>query len=89
MPTTTGAALLQRTQALALYRAFLREARQLPTANRRRHVETRARAGFEANRAAVGAEAEFLLAAGEAQLENVHVQRRHLNQLKEEGHLKS
>ena len=76
---------------MSLYRAFLREARQMPTENRRIFVEKKARFEFEENKALLESsqEAEFLLLYADTQLENVTKQRELLNALKAEGQLKS
>ncbi|GBF91433.1 hypothetical protein Rsub_04173 [Raphidocelis subcapitata] len=75
-------------RALALYRQLLREARKMPTDNRRRFLRRRAREGFEAGRAATGDEAAQLLILAETQLESAAVQRRLLCELFETGNLK-
>lgn len=79
-----------RQRALALYRALLREARLMPTENRRAFVAKKARLEFEASRGQTAAEeVEFSLQLGEVQLDNVRHQQLLLNQLKQEGNLKS
>lgn len=60
----------------------------MPTANRRRLVQQRAREGFEAGRAAAGAAAEELLALAATQLESAAVQRALLSDLAASGNLK-
>jgi hypothetical protein len=79
-----------RARVLSLLRAILREARGMPTENRRRYVEKRARAEFrEGSEAATPGEADFLVRLAETQLENCAVQRTLLAELKRKGQLKS
>jgi hypothetical protein len=79
----------RRAQVLGLFRAFLREARLLPTEVRRDYVRNKARHEFKASVAAADPQqAEFLLQFGELQLENLTLQRKLLNQLRDEGKLK-
>lgn len=84
---------LHRARVLSLFRAILREARGMPTANRRAYVEKRARAEFREGAATAGGasseQAAFLVALAETQLENAAVQRRLLSELKRKGQLKS
>jgi hypothetical protein len=82
--------MTSRSAVLALYRAFLREARLMPTDNRRRLVAHRAREGFRQHRHLTeGSELEFQLQLAEVQLDNVQHQRQLLNSLKDKGALKS
>ncbi|KAI8464501.1 MAG: hypothetical protein J3K34DRAFT_440178 [Monoraphidium minutum] len=79
---------MQRSAALSLYRSLLREAGQMPTANRAELVRRRAREGFEAGRAAEGAALRELVALGQVQLESARVQRALLCALRDQGNLK-
>jgi hypothetical protein len=88
--TTTTDPAAHRARVLALFRAILREARGMPTQNRRDYVVKRARAEFgEGAAAATRDEADFLVRLAETQLENVQVQRRLLTELQRKGQLKS
>jgi hypothetical protein len=75
---------------LYLYRAILRAARSMPTTDRRRFVEVRARQGFEEARDLTAVEEikqQFVL--GEFQLDTVREQATHLTQLLKQGHFKN
>lgn len=77
---------MSRSHALKLYRALLREAARMPTANRKRFVQFTARRDFEANRGLQDAnEIELALGLAETQLDTVRVQRQHLADLKARG----
>ena len=79
-------------RALSLYRAFLREARKLPSAggaSRREYVQRKARAEFEGARGLAGDDQAFAFALGDVQLDNLRSQQRMLNQLAAEGNLKT
>lgn len=79
-----------RAYVLSLYRAILREARQMPTDNRRQFVQKKARLAFrESKQQRNPEELQFLIQLAEVQLENVTRQRQLLNQLKQQGNLKS
>jgi hypothetical protein len=81
-----------RARVLSLFRAILREARGMPTENRRTYIEKRAKVEFREGAVAGAAsseEAAFLVALAETQLENAMVQRRLLSELKRKGQLKS
>uniref|UniRef100_A0A7S1G6K1 Complex 1 LYR protein domain-containing protein n=1 Tax=Bicosoecida sp. CB-2014 TaxID=1486930 RepID=A0A7S1G6K1_9STRA len=58
-----------RSQAISLYRSFVREAKGFKDYNFREYALRRARAGFEENRAASGDAAAAALAEGNAALE--------------------
>jgi hypothetical protein len=60
----------------------------MPTANRRRFVQQRAREGFDKGRDAAGNELESLLLLAEVQLDSAAVQRRVLCELHRQGNLK-
>lgn len=78
-----------RNHVLNLYRAFMREARQMPTANRREFIVKKARHEFKLNKGCQDeAELKDMVYLAEIQLDNVTLQRSHLNQLKKEGKLK-
>jgi len=68
------------TNPLALYRAFLRVARGMPTAHRRRCVQVTARERFAAS---TGRSEDW--AYGECMLEQALEQQRHLAKCKAEG----
>jgi hypothetical protein len=75
---------------LHIYRAMLRAARSMPTTDRRRFVEVRARQGFEKARDLITVEEirqQIVLA--EFQLDTVREQATHLTQLLKQGHLKN
>lgn len=76
-------------QALALYRALLREARRMPTANRRQFIRQRVRDEFRAAaRLTDDTAVAFRLSLAETQLDNITVQRELLSRLESEGNLK-
>mmetsp|Transcript_15284 Transcript_15284/g.38109 ORF Transcript_15284/g.38109 Transcript_15284/m.38109 type:complete len:94 (+) Transcript_15284:370-651(+) len=84
-----GNAAALRAHVLSMYRSFLREARLMPTTNRRLFIETKVRRDFRAHAGESDPqELAVLLAACEAQLETAHTQRVLLNQLKAQGNLK-
>jgi hypothetical protein len=79
----------QRAAALGLLRALLREAKRMPTGNRRRFVRDRALAGFRDARAEADPERlTFLMRLADTQLDNVRVQVGVLNELAASGNLK-
>jgi hypothetical protein len=79
----------KNVRVLHLLRAILREARLLPTAVRRDYVRNKARHEFKASRATTSPEeTRFLIEFGELQLDNLTLQRKLLNQLRDEGKLK-
>mmetsp|Transcript_13398 Transcript_13398/g.28654 ORF Transcript_13398/g.28654 Transcript_13398/m.28654 type:complete len:86 (+) Transcript_13398:76-333(+) len=76
-------------KVLSLYRAFIREARLMPTANRRDYVIKKVKHEIEQHRSESDPERiGFLVNLAELQLENVVIQRVHLNKLKEQGNFK-
>lgn len=80
---------MSRQLSLSLFRRILREARLMPTANRRVFVRERARAAWrDAQHENDPEKLAFHLQLGETQLENVTVQRLLLTKLAEEGNLK-
>ena len=65
-------------------------ARLMPSLNRRRFVERKARSEFETHRGTTEpSERSFQLDLARTQLENVVLQAQHLSQLKAQGHLKN
>ena len=68
---------MSRTAVCSLYRALLRTASQLPTANHRRFVLQKVRADFRAP-LAPGEALAFRLQLGETHLETLQLQRAHL-----------
>jgi len=97
---TTGAALAATAGAgmtaaatpsrvLSLYRALLREARLMPTANRRQFIEERAGREFRAGGSASDPQQiAFLISLAEVQVDNAAAQRQLLQQLHQQGNLK-
>lgn len=80
---------MSRSKVLSLYRALLREARQMPTENRRQFVKLKSRQEFRSAAALSDPQAiEFSIALAETQLDNVTRQRQLLNELRDEGNLK-
>ncbi|KAG2498944.1 hypothetical protein HYH03_003134 [Edaphochlamys debaryana] len=78
-----------KLHVLSLFRAFLREARQMPTAARREHIRKKVRSELEAHRAEGDPDkVAFLVQLAEVQLENATLQRVHLNELASKGQLK-
>mmetsp|Transcript_28956 Transcript_28956/g.53214 ORF Transcript_28956/g.53214 Transcript_28956/m.53214 type:complete len:85 (+) Transcript_28956:271-525(+) len=74
---------------LGMYRKLIREARLLPTNNRKNYVLKKARKDFEDSRQEVDPERlRFLYSLAEVQYDNLKVQRTLLNKLKAEGNLK-
>jgi len=67
-------------RALSLYRAILRAARELPSANRRAFVRRKARDEYAAARDATGARLELALAFAEISVDNVAAQAAHLRE---------
>lgn len=77
-----------RQKVLALYRAFLREAKLMPTANRQQYIRAKARHAFRESKELTGSECEFAMRLADTQLDNVTRQRELLNDLAKEGNLK-
>ena len=69
-------------EALTLYRALLRGARQMPTTKRRQFVEQRVRASFRQMQTETNAEEiAQALQLGWTHLDTIHVQAQHLSRL--------
>ncbi len=82
--------MARNASALALYRALLRQAAKMPTPERRRFVQQRARLGFEEGRSlSKDEDIQFHMTVAETQLDNVTAQQELLNALKASGNLKS
>lgn len=77
-----------RQKVLALYRAFLREAKLMPTANRQQYIRNKARHDFKESKDLSGAELEFAVRLADTQLDNVVRQRELLTELARQGNLK-
>lgn len=73
----------------ALYKRLLTVARMMPTVERQRLIEFRAREGFEEARGASQGEIEEKMVYGEVMLDQLEIQCEHLNQLYRDGHLKN
>ncbi|GAQ78130.1 hypothetical protein KFL_000080340 [Klebsormidium nitens] len=71
-----------RSRALALYRAFYRAAKSMPTANRRDYIRKKSRFEFEENRHETDpSRIRGLLQFADLQLDNVQIQAKHLSEL--------
>ena len=74
-----------RFEILNQYRAFFRVARRMPTVNRRRHIENKARKEFRENSSADLPQdrIQFLYRLGETLLDQAIEQANHLNLIEE------
>mmetsp|Transcript_21448 Transcript_21448/g.64363 ORF Transcript_21448/g.64363 Transcript_21448/m.64363 type:complete len:99 (-) Transcript_21448:321-617(-) len=87
--TAVTATELARGRVLAMYREFLREASRMPTNSRKVFVARKVRAELDQHRQLSDPEQlEFRVGLMELQLDNVRLQRSHLNELARQGNLK-
>jgi hypothetical protein len=80
---------MSRRKVLTLFRSILREAKMLPTEVRQDYVRNKARHEFKVGAIETNPDhISFLINFGELQLDNLTLQRKLLNQLRDEGKLK-
>ena len=79
----------RHTFALHLYRALLKAGQRMPTSDRAKLVKWRTRHEFQQHKGLTDTDKiEFLTRLGQAQLDNVLLQAKHLSQLQRRGLLK-
>ncbi|KAF9930549.1 hypothetical protein FBU30_000338 [Linnemannia zychae] len=88
MSGTGTAALQQRTKVLSLYHKLLKIGKAMPTETRQALVLSRVKADFRANSAEKDpAEIESMIQLAELQVDNLEIQRDHLNELSKNSNL--